>query len=160
MLDSRILGLPLNVRLQVETALGEPPYRVFDAWFHSGQLVRKACAVPAQGGGDGVLPEDAAGSLMINGVPYDTAWAVRLGGHVLAGGWIVSSSLVCEAWPVRVIGVVTGLWLASYSFVADVLPESYLRPAGICILIWFALLAIYHRSAEERSTEAASPATV
>ena len=34
LLDSRILGLPLNVRLQVETALGEPPYRVFDAWFH------------------------------------------------------------------------------------------------------------------------------
>jgi len=133
--------------------------------------VRKACAVPAQGGGDGVLPEDAAGygwvtldvltgSLMINGVPYDTAWAVRLGGHVLADVWIVSSSLVCEAWPVRVIGMVTGLWLASYSFVADVLPESYLRPAGICILIWFALLAIYHRSAEERSAEAASPATV
>lgn len=125
-------------------------------------LVSRLKAAPwAKAAGYGWVTLDVlTGILMINDVPYDTAWAVRLGGHVLAGVWIVSSSLVCEAWPVRVIGVVTGLWLGSYSFVADVLPESYLRPAGICILIWFALLAIYHRSAEERSTEAASPATV
>ncbi|MFI9552103.1 hypothetical protein [Nonomuraea endophytica] len=34
LLDSRILSLPLDPRLRVETVLGDPPYRVFDAWFH------------------------------------------------------------------------------------------------------------------------------
>lgn len=32
LLDSQILSLPLDPRLQVETVLGDPPYRVFDAW--------------------------------------------------------------------------------------------------------------------------------
>ncbi len=99
-----------------------------------------------------------AGILMINDIPYETAWAIRLGGHVLAGVWIVSSSLVSEARPVRVVGTITGFWLAAYSFVGNALPEEFLRPAGICILVWFALLAIFHRSAAERSPDAASPA--
>ncbi|GAA3598066.1 hypothetical protein GCM10022419_096810 [Nonomuraea rosea] len=34
LLGSRVLGLPLEAGLLVETALGGPPYRVFDAWFH------------------------------------------------------------------------------------------------------------------------------
>lgn len=101
-----------------------------------------------------------AGILAINDVPHDIAWPVRLGGHVLAGVWIVSSSLVSKAWPVTVVGTVTGFWLAAYSLVGDVLPESYLAPAGICIVIWFALLAYFDRPAEERSAASASPASV
>ncbi|MFI7631523.1 hypothetical protein [Microbispora rosea] len=34
LLGSQILGLPLDTRLRVETVLGDPPYCVFDAWFH------------------------------------------------------------------------------------------------------------------------------
>jgi len=34
LLDSQTLGSPLDARLRVETVLGDPPYRVFDAWFH------------------------------------------------------------------------------------------------------------------------------
>ncbi|MFG1941469.1 hypothetical protein [Nonomuraea sp. NPDC048826] len=34
LLDSQVLGLPLEAGLQVETFLGNPPYNVFDAWFH------------------------------------------------------------------------------------------------------------------------------
>lgn len=116
-------------------------------------LVSRLDAAPwAKAAGYGWVALDVlAGILMINGIEYDTAWAVRLGGHVLAGVWIVSSSLVSKAWLVSVVGVITGLWLAGYSFVGDVLPESFLRPAGILILIWFALLAIFHGSAEERA---------
>lgn len=123
-------------------------------------LVSRLDAAPwAKAAGYGWVTLDVlTGILMINDVPYETAWAVRLGGHVLAGVWIVSSSLVSKAWPVRVVGVVTGLWLAGYSFAGDVLPESALRPAGICILVWFALLAIFNRSAGKRSTEPVSPA--
>ncbi|MEV5493857.1 hypothetical protein AB0M50_00490 [Nonomuraea fuscirosea] len=34
LLDARLLGLPLERGLQVDTVLGDPPYTVFDAWFH------------------------------------------------------------------------------------------------------------------------------
>lgn len=34
LLGLQVLGLPLDARLRVETALGDPPYCVFDAWFH------------------------------------------------------------------------------------------------------------------------------
>jgi len=99
-----------------------------------------------------------AGILMINAIEYDTAWAVRLGGHVLAGVWIVASSLVSHSWPVRLVGIVTGVWLAGYSFVGTVLAEEFLRPAGIMILVWFALLAIFHRDNLEHPTAPTSPA--
>lgn len=123
-------------------------------------LVSRLEAAPwAKAAGYGWVALDVlAGILMINDVAYDTAWAVRLGGHVLAGVWIVSSSLVSKAVPVAVVGVVTGLWLAAYSFVGDVLPESFLRPAGILILVWFALLAVFHRSAQDRSAQDRSAA--
>lgn len=124
-------------------------------------LVSRLEAAPwAKAAGYGWVALDVlAGILMINEVAYDTAWAVRLGGHVLAGVWIVSSSLVSRAWPVTVVGVITGLWLAGYSFVGNVLPESFLRPAGILILVWFALLAIFPRPAEGRAATPISPAT-
>ncbi|MFE2754872.1 hypothetical protein ACFXGA_23005 [Actinosynnema sp. NPDC059335] len=114
-------------------------------------LVPRLDAAPwARAAGYGWVALDVlAGILMINDVEHDTAWAVRLGGHVLAGVWIVAASLVSRAWPVRVVGVVTGTWLAAYSFVGTVLPESFLRPAGILILVWFALLAVFHRATGE-----------
>ena len=123
-------------------------------------LVSRLEAAPwAKAAGYGWVTLDVlAGILMINEIAYDTAWAVRLGGHVLAGVWIVSSSLVSRAWPVTAIGVITGLWLGAYSFVGNVLPEEFLRPAGILILVWFALLAVFHRPVEERSATPAIPA--
>lgn len=87
-----------------------------------------------------------AGILIINDVPYDTGWAVRLGAHVLAGTWIVAASLVNRSRIVMAAGVITGAWLAGYSFVGTVLPEEALRPAGICILAWFAAIAVLDRS--------------
>jgi len=110
-------------------------------------LVSRLDAAPwAKAAGYGWVTLDVlVGILMINGIEYDTAWAVRLGGHVLAGVWIVAASLVSRSWPVRVVGVITGVWLAAYSFVATLLAEEFLRPAGIMILVWFALLAFFHR---------------
>ncbi len=123
-------------------------------------LVSRLEAAPwAKAAGYGWVALDVlTGILMINDIPHDIGWAIRLGGHVLAGVWIVSSSLVSKAWPVTVVGVVTGLWLGGYSFAGDVLAEPFLRPAGILILIWFALLAIFHRPAEERSAESTGTA--
>lgn len=146
-----VLFLPAVVAFFVDPQVAWGEY--LGVFFHLSILflVSRLDAAPwAKAAGYGWVALDVlAGILMINDVEYDTAWAVRLGGHVLAGVWIVSSSLVSKTWPVRVVGVVTGLWLAAYSFVGNVLPESFLRPAGILILIWFALLAISHRSNEE-----------
>ncbi|CAM3843022.1 hypothetical protein KIPE111705_27590 [Kibdelosporangium persicum] len=124
-------------------------------------LVSRLEAAPwAKAAGYGWVTLDVlAGILMINDVAYDTAWAVRLGGHVLAGVWIVSSSLVSSARLVSVVGVITGLWLAGYSFVGEVLPETFLRPAGILILVWFALLAIFHRPVQEQTSGSAALTT-
>lgn len=123
-------------------------------------LVSRLKAAPwAKAAGYGWVTLDVlAGILMINAVEYDTAWAVRLGGHVLAGVWIVAGSLVSHSWPVRVVGVLTGLWLAGYSFVGTVLAEEFLRPAGILILVWFALLAIFHHDEPRHSSTSLTPA--
>lgn len=94
-----------------------------------------------------------AGILIINDVPYDTGWAVRLGAHVLAGTWIVAASLVNRSRIVMAAGVITGAWLAGYSFVGTVLPEEALRPAGICILIWFAAIAVRNDSQASQQSQ-------
>ncbi|MEE1938830.1 hypothetical protein V1L54_05280 [Streptomyces sp. TRM 70361] len=106
-----------------------------------------------------VVTDVLAGILVINEVDDDTAWAVRLGAHVLAGVWIVASSLVSRSWPVRAVGVLTGVWLGGYSFVGNVLGEEFLRPASIMILVWFALLAILHRDQPERPAVPAGTAS-
>jgi hypothetical protein len=77
---------------------------------------------------------------------------------VLAGVWIVASSLVNRSWPVRMIGVITGVWLAGYSFAGTLLAEEFLRPAGIMILAWFASLAIFHRDNPGHAATPPSPA--
>lgn len=82
-----------------------------------------------------------AGVLMINGIDDEIAWTVRLGAHVMAGVWIVSSSMVARSWVTRLLGVITGLWLGGYSLVAPQLGEEFLRPAGILILFWFGAIA-------------------
>ncbi|WP_285730275.1 hypothetical protein [Nocardiopsis sp. ATB16-24] len=87
-----------------------------------------------------------AGVLVINGIDYDTAWAVRLGAHVMAGTWLIASSLTNRSRTVAILGTVVGLWLGGYSFVGTVLPEEALRPAGILILMWFASIALFDRS--------------
>ncbi len=123
-------------------------------------LVSRLDAAPwAKAAGYGWVTLDVlTGILVINGVEHDTAGAIRLGAHVLAGVWIVASSLVSHSWPVRVVGVLTGVWLGGYSFVGTVLAEEFLRPAGILILVWFALLAVFHRDEPTHTTASASPA--
>ncbi|WP_159945017.1 MULTISPECIES: hypothetical protein [unclassified Nocardiopsis] len=120
-------------------------------------LISRLDAAPwAKAAGYGWIALDVlAGILMINDIPHDTAWAVRLGGHVLAGVWIIASSFVNRSRMVMVFGTITGLWLAGYSFVGTLLPEEVLRPAGICILLWFAAIAFFDRPGGVQSREPA-----
>jgi len=92
-----------------------------------------------------IILDVLTGILSINGVDYDITWPVRLGGHVLAGVWLVTAALYARQRAVQVTGIATGLWLGSYSFIAPNVPEYVLYPASLLIVAWFALLAALNR---------------
>ncbi|SDG48386.1 hypothetical protein SAMN05216553_108282 [Lentzea fradiae] len=96
----------------------------------------------ARAAGYGWLALDVAvGAMMINGVSPDVASPMRLGGHVLAGVWIVTASLLARSVVVRVLGVAGGGWLGLYTFFAPFLPQGALGPAAVLVLAWFVSLA-------------------
>ena len=99
-----------------------------------------------------------ASVMVINNVPDSISWPTRLGGHVMAGTWILMSSIYGRSRAVQVIGAITGLWLAGYSFVGNVLPKTALYPASLLVVVWFAVLAtVYQPRAEQAEAASRSP---
>lgn len=95
----------------------------------------------AKAAGYGWLVIDVtAGVLSINSVSDTIAQPVRLGGHVFAGIWILTASL-SGSTPVKVVGVIAGLWLFGFTFVSAYFPIAALGPASIMVLIWLAIIA-------------------
>jgi len=82
-----------------------------------------------------------SGAMTLNDVPYDIAFPVRLGGHILAATWIITASLMSKPRSVRVLGIVVGLWLGLFTFFGSILPAALLGPPGILVVVWFGLLA-------------------
>ena len=98
----------------------------------------------ARAAGYGWLTLDVlTGILSINGLPYDTTWPVRMGGHVLAGVWIATSSLHNRRLSIRIVGLLTGVILGGYSLVGNVLPLVFIQPSGIGLIAWLALMAVF-----------------
>ncbi len=64
-----------------------------------------------------------AAILAINALPHELVWPVRLAGNVLSGVWLVATSAVSRRWPIRIVGVIIGLDLGLYSFVAPTCPS-------------------------------------
>lgn len=91
-----------------------------------------------------------ASVMVINNVPDSINWPTRLGGHVMAGIWILMSSVYARSRAVQFIGAITGIWLAGYSFVGDVLPRTVLYPASLMIVVWFIVLAVVYSPEAER----------
>lgn len=94
------------------------------------------------------------GIMSINDVTYEITWPVRLGGHVLAGVWIAVSSACARQWLIRIVGGLTGVWLGSFSFIANIAPEPVLYPAALLIVVWFAVLAMMYEQEDQRQTSA------
>ena len=95
----------------------------------------------AKAAGYGWLILDVAtGALIINSVPYEIAIAVRFGGHVLGGVWIATSSQLAPR-TIAVVGTITDVWLAGYTFVAPFVPKIFLAPASLLVIVWLGLLA-------------------
>lgn len=79
----------------------------------------------------------ACGIMSVCGVDIAIAMPVRLGGHVLCGLWLVSSSLLMKKDALlRWLGVFIGFYLMLYSFFGGVLSIMVLLPAGILVIIW------------------------
>lgn len=98
-----------------------------------------------------------ASVMVINNVPESINFPTRLGGHVMAGTWILVTSVYARSRVVQVIGVATGAWLAGYSFVGDVLPKTALYPAALLVVVWFVALAVgYTPEGERAGTPAAT----
>ncbi|GGL10505.1 hypothetical protein [Mangrovihabitans endophyticus] len=91
------------------------------------------------------------GIMSIYGVAYDLTWPVRLGGHVFAGVWILTSSLCARNRAIAVVGAITGVWLGAYSFIADVAPVQILYPSAPLVIVWLALLAAYYRPGDHKA---------
>lgn len=88
-----------------------------------------------------------AGAMLINEVPAEIATPVRLGGHILAGVWIMTASLLTSQQSIRVVGVILGFCLSAYTFVGNVLPEGFLSPTGLLMIVWLGLLAWRYQAA-------------
>lgn len=97
------------------------------------------------------------GVLVVNDVPDDLTLPVRLGGHIFAGIWIASSSLCHRSLVIRTVGVVAGVWIGGYTFVATVLPLSFLSPGGVLSTAWYVLLAVLHQPAAAENTPDVAP---
>ena len=94
----------------------------------------------AKAAGFGWLVLDVmTGVLTLNHVPHAIADFVRLGGHIFGGIWMATASL-SGSRPVKITGVLTGLWLSGYSFASPFLPMEFIGPTAILFLVWLAII--------------------
>lgn len=94
------------------------------------------------------------GVLTLNGVPHEIYDFVRLGGHIFSGIWIAVASLSGSRL-LKVVGVVTGVYLSAFTFVSPFLSMKALGPNAILVLIWLAIIAWQNGS--KRQTRVVSP---
>lgn len=95
----------------------------------------------ARAAGYGWLVIDTTvGAMTLNGVGAEIFTPMRLGGHLFAGLWVVAASFPARP-SIRITGVLTGLYLFGFTFVAPQLPMKALAPASILMIVWLALIA-------------------
>ena len=84
--------------------------------------------------------DTVVGAMTLNGVGHDIFMPMRLGGHIFAGIWIVGTSL--RGAPVmKWVGLVTGVWLSGYTFIAPFAPMEVLYPASMLVVVWLGIVA-------------------
>jgi hypothetical protein len=90
------------------------------------------------------------GALMINHVPFEIAFNVRLGGHIFAGLWLMATSWRATKG-MKITGMIAGIWLSGYTFLAPLLPAVFLSPASILMVIWLVIVAKQNRTVPAES---------
>lgn len=141
------LFVPVVTSFFIESAESEKWPEYIGIFFHLAVLplvARLSAPEWGKAAGYGWLTVDiVVGVLAINDVTAGLTEILRLGGHVCAGVWIITSSLCSRSWPIRIVYTLTGVWLAGYSFVAPVTPSQLLTPASLLAVVWFALHATF-----------------
>ena len=95
----------------------------------------------AKAAGYGWLVLDVmVGVLTLNHLPPNIYFPIRLGGHIFAGTWITMVSLSAPR-AMKIVGVITGVWLAGYSFVSPFVSGKALAPNSLLILVWLGIIA-------------------
>jgi hypothetical protein len=88
-----------------------------------------------------VLLDVAVGVLRIHHVPHEIADPLRFAAHIFAGIWVAMASMAGTR-SVKVVGVIAGVWLASYTLVSPFLPTTFLAPCSVAMMTWLALIAL------------------
>lgn len=78
--------------------------------------------------------------LTLNSVPHEIYDFVRLGGHIFGGIWIATASL-SGSRPVKIVGLITGIYLSGFTFLSPFLPLKALGPGALLVLVWLAIIA-------------------
>ena len=114
----------------------------------------------ARAAGYGWLLLDVVASVMtLNGVPHEIYDQVRFGGHIFGGTWIAVASL-SGSRAMKVVGVITDIYLAGFTFASPFLPLKALGPNGILVLIWLAIIAWQNGSRRQARVVSSSPGIV
>ena len=105
-------------------------------------VVRKLPAPEwARAAGYGWLVLDLALNVAeLNGVDQHITMPFRLGGHISSAVWIVTASLRGSS-PLRVTGILQGIFTVGYSLLAPWVPNYGLYPSALLLLIWLVLSA-------------------
>lgn len=104
----------------------------------------------ARAAGYGWLVVDVmVGVMTLSHVPAEITVPMRLGGHIFAGIWVVSASLLAVR-PIMLTGVITGTWLTLFTFLSPFVPKTALAPTAVLMLIWLGLIAWYNGSTRDR----------
>ncbi|WP_327340361.1 hypothetical protein OG384_35390 [Streptomyces sp. NBC_01324] len=83
------------------------------------------------------------GIMTLNLVSDDIYMPMRLGGHVMAATWLITVSLLSRPVLFRGLGILTGAWLALFSFFGAHLPIALLGPPGILVVVWLVMAGSY-----------------
>jgi hypothetical protein len=87
-----------------------------------------------------LIIDTTVGAMALNGVPREIVMPMRLGGHIFAGIWILTTSL-SGSISMRLIGCIAGIWLSAFTFAARFVPLPVLAPASLLVLVWLAIIA-------------------
>ncbi|MFF3260227.1 hypothetical protein [Streptomyces sp. NPDC002932] len=79
------------------------------------------------------------GVMTLNLVSDDIYLPMRLGGHAMAATWLITVSLLSRPVLFRSLGILTGAWLALFSFFGAHLPIALLGPPGILVVVWLVM---------------------
>jgi hypothetical protein len=85
-----------------------------------------------------IMLDIASNMMQINGVDEHLCSALRYGAHIPAVIWIITSSMHCNRQMLSV-GLVQGVIMAGYSFIAPWAPAWVLYPAMILLIVWLFL---------------------